>query len=79
MITAKVIKKKEKETEAQKFADYFDVCEPLKHCSSHRLLAMRRGKMQEYCAFLSVLILKKPQQNLSVGTYMAQERVRRIC
>lgn len=44
IITSKVIKKKEKETEAQKFSDYFDVCEPLKHCSSHRLLAMRRGE-----------------------------------
>ncbi len=44
MITSKVVKKKEKEPEAQKFADYFDVCEPLKRCSSHRLLAMRRGE-----------------------------------
>lgn len=44
IITAKVIKKKEKDAEAQKFADYFDVCEPLKYCSSHRLLAIRRGE-----------------------------------
>lgn len=44
MITAQVIKKKEKDAEAQKFADYFDVCEPLKYCSSHRLLAIRRGE-----------------------------------
>ena len=32
--------------EAQKFADYFDFSEPLRHCNSHRLLAMRRGEAQ---------------------------------
>lgn len=35
---------KGKEVEGQNFRDYFDWSEPLKRCSSHRLLAMRRGE-----------------------------------
>ena len=37
-----------KEAEAQKFRDWFDFNEPLKHCASHRLLAMRRGEAEGY-------------------------------
>jgi len=33
-----------KETEAEKYKDYFDWEEPLMSCPSHRLLAMRRGE-----------------------------------
>ncbi len=33
-----------KETEGDKYRDYFDWSEPLKKCPSHRLLAMRRGE-----------------------------------
>lgn len=44
VITSKVISKKKDEEEAQRFSDYFDFSEPLKRCSSHRLLAMRRGE-----------------------------------
>lgn len=44
VITSKVIKKMEDTDEAQKFSDYFDFSEPLKRCSSHRMLAMRRGE-----------------------------------
>ncbi|MCR5077111.1 MAG: RNA-binding transcriptional accessory protein [Prevotella sp.] len=44
VITSKVIKKMENTDEAQKFSDYFDFSEPLKRCSSHRMLAMRRGE-----------------------------------
>ena len=44
MITSKVIKTKKDLEEAQKYSDYFDWSEPLKRCSSHRLLAMRRGE-----------------------------------
>lgn len=43
-ISSKVIRKKEDTDEAQKFADYFDFSEPLRRCSSHRMLAMRRGE-----------------------------------
>ena len=43
-IVSKVIKAKKDSDEAQKFSDYFDWEEPLKRCSSHRLLAMRRGE-----------------------------------
>ncbi len=44
VITSKVVAKKKDEEEAQRFSDYFDFSEPLKRCSSHRLLAMRRGE-----------------------------------
>jgi uncharacterized protein len=42
-IESKVVKAKKDSDEAQKYSDYFDWEEPLKRCSSHRLLAMRRG------------------------------------
>ena len=45
-ISSKVVKTKKDTDEAQKFSDYFDWEEPLKRCSSHRLLAMRRGEAQ---------------------------------
>ena len=44
MIQSKVIKGKD--AEGQNFRDYFDWKEPLKRCSSHRLLAMRRGEAE---------------------------------
>ncbi len=43
-IHAKVVKAKE--SEAGKFRDYFDWAEPLRRCTSHRLLAMRRGEAE---------------------------------
>ena len=43
-IVSKVVKAKRDSDEAQKYSDYFDWEEPLKRCSSHRLLAMRRGQ-----------------------------------
>ncbi len=46
MITSKVVKGKEKEEAALKYRDYFDFCEPLKKCTSHRLLAIRRGEAE---------------------------------
>ena len=46
VITSKVVKAKADTDEAAKFADYFDWSEPLKRCSSHRLLAMRRGEAE---------------------------------
>lgn len=44
VITSKVVKSKADSDEAAKYRDYFDWQEPLKRCSSHRLLAMRRGE-----------------------------------
>ncbi len=46
VITAKVVKTKADTEEAAKFADYFDFSEPLRRCSSHRLLAIRRGESE---------------------------------
>lgn len=51
MITSKVVKGKEEE--GGKYRDYFDFSEPLRRCSSHRLLALRRGETE---GFLRVAI-----------------------
>ena len=45
-INAKVVRAKAETEEAQKYSDYFEWSEPLKRCSSHRLLAMRRGEAE---------------------------------
>ena len=45
-ISSKVVKAKKDTEEAAKYSDYFDWSEPLKRCSSHRLLAMRRGESE---------------------------------
>ena len=44
VICSKVVKGKADTDEAAKYSDYFDFSEPLRRCSSHRLLAMRRGE-----------------------------------
>lgn len=44
IITAKLIKGKEEE--GDKYRDYFDFSERLNRCSSHRLLAIRRGESE---------------------------------
>lgn len=46
IIQAKVVKGKEAEEASAKYRDYFDFSEPLKKCSSHRLLALRRGEAE---------------------------------
>ncbi|EEF75912.1 RNA-binding transcriptional accessory protein [Phocaeicola coprophilus] len=46
VISAKVVKGKETDEAAAKYRDYFDFSEPLKRCSSHRLLAIRRGEAE---------------------------------
>lgn len=51
IVTAKLVKGKEEE--AEKYRDYFDFEEPLRRCSSHRLLAIRRGEKE---GFLKVTI-----------------------
>lgn len=47
IISSNVIKGKESEDIALKYRDYFNFSEPLKRCSSHRLLALRRGETEE--------------------------------
>lgn len=51
MITSRVVKGKE--TEGDKYTDYFEFSEPLVKCTSHRLLAMRRGESE---GFLKITI-----------------------
>jgi len=46
VISSKVVKGKEED--GAKFRDYFDFSEPLARCSSHRLLAMRRGESEGF-------------------------------
>ena len=41
-----MVKSKADTDEAAKYSDYFDFSEPLRQCSSHRLLAMRRGEAE---------------------------------
>ncbi len=45
-ISSRLIKGKEEE--AQKFRDYFECSEKLARCSSHRLMAMRRGEAEGF-------------------------------
>lgn len=58
VITSKVVKAKMED--ADKYRDYFDWSEPLRRCSSHRLLAMRRGEAE---GFLHVGILPADEEN----------------
>ena len=46
VITSKIAKGKESDEASAKYRDYFDFSEPLKKCSSHRLLAIRRGESE---------------------------------
>ena len=46
IVRSKVVKAKE--AEAGKYRDYFDWHEPLRRCTSHRLLAMRRGEAEGF-------------------------------
>jgi len=57
VISSKLVKGKEEE--GAKFRDYFDFKEPLSRCSSHRLLAMRRGEAE---GFLRVSISPDDEQ-----------------
>jgi protein Tex len=45
-VISSVVKKKEEE--GVKFSDYFDFCEPLRKCPSHRLLALFRGEREGF-------------------------------
>ncbi|MBN1298680.1 MAG: RNA-binding transcriptional accessory protein [Actinobacteria bacterium] len=48
----------EKEEHGAKYRDYFQYCEPLRRCPSHRLLAIRRGEKE---GFLKVSIRVEEQ------------------
>ena len=48
IVSAKVVKKKQEEDEAQKFKQYFDWAEPLSKTPSHRLLAMLRAENEGF-------------------------------
>jgi uncharacterized protein len=54
---------KNKETEGEKYRDYFDYSEALRRCPSHRLLAMLRGKDE---AFLRISITPDEQKALDI-------------
>ena len=45
-ISCKVVKGKE--AEGENYKNYFDCSEPLRRCSSHRILAMRRGEKEGF-------------------------------
>ncbi|MDR1746887.1 MAG: RNA-binding transcriptional accessory protein [Tannerella sp.] len=60
-ISSKVVKGKEEE--GAKFRDYFDFSEPLFKCTSHRLLAMRRGEAE---GFLRVSISPDDEHSLEI-------------
>ncbi|NCC99770.1 MAG: RNA-binding transcriptional accessory protein [Bacteroidia bacterium] len=59
IITSKVVKTKQ--AEADNYRDYFDFSEKLSRCSSHRLLAIRRGEKE---GFLRVDILPDSERVL---------------
>ena len=61
VIYSRVIKGKE--TDGNKFSDYFDWSEPLKKCPSHRLLAMRRGEEE---GFLRLSIKLEDENALAI-------------
>ena len=46
VISSRVIPKMKDDEKAQKYSDYFAFSEELRRCSSHRLLAMRRGEAE---------------------------------
>jgi len=48
IISTKLVKGKEQDTEAQNYKDYFAIHEPLKRISSHRLLAIRRAENEGF-------------------------------
>ncbi len=54
-LTARVLEGKDKDSDAQKFRDYFEHDEPLKSVPSHRALAMLRGRNEGYLSLAITL------------------------
>ena len=48
VIASRVVAKKKDDDDAQKYADYFAFSEELRRCTSHRLLALRRGEAEGF-------------------------------
>ncbi len=48
VLTTKVVSSKKDEEKAQKYRDYFEWSEVLKHCPSHRFLAIHRAENEGY-------------------------------
>ncbi|MEP1034842.1 Tex family protein [Ekhidna sp.] len=63
VVSSKVLKSKEKETDAQKYKDYFEWDEPIHKIPSHRLLAIRRGEKE---GFLSMNISPEEEEAVEV-------------
>ena len=74
-ITSKVVKAKADTDEAAKYSDYFDWEEPLKRCSSHRLLAMRRGEAE---GILRISITPDDDAIMSMATRLVANSWQRL-
>lgn len=78
VISSKVAKGKE--TEGDKYRDYFDWSEPLKKCPSHRLLAMRRGEEEGVLRLLiqpdEEQLLARLERNFVKGSGAAARQVK---
>ena len=62
VIASRVVAKKKDDDDAQKYADYFAFSEELRRCTSHRLLALRRGEAE---GFLRVTITVDDEECIS--------------
>ena len=78
-ISSRVLKSREKESDAQKYKDYFEWEEPIAKIPSHRLLAIRRGEKE---GFLTMGIAPSEDDALEIieraflkGTNEASEQV----
>ena len=78
-ISSRVLKSREKESDAQKYKDYFEWEEPIAKIPSHRLLAIRRGEKE---GFLTMGIAPPEDDALEIierafvkGTNEASEQV----
>ena len=63
VIASKVLKSKEKETDAQKYKDYFEWDEPINKIPSHRLLAIRRGEKE---GFLTMTVAPEESEAIEI-------------
>ncbi|MBZ5857150.1 Tex family protein [Flavihumibacter profundi] len=48
ILASRILNSKKEEADAQKYRDYFEFSEPLSHCPSHRILAIRRGEKEGF-------------------------------
>ena len=69
-INSKLVKGKE--MDGQNYRDYFDWSEPLARCSSHRLLAMRRGEAEGVLR-ISISVENEPAMQRIVRLFVRSE------